>query len=285
MITTRTMVEADAPFGLELCRLVGWNQLAGDWRRLLVLDPQGVFIAEDDGRPCGTGSTVSYGGATAWIGMILVHPDFRRRGIGSTLMARCIEHLRDKHIAAIKLDATDEGRPVYLKLGFKDERPIQRYCLNRQDPGGASRPAAGAASLPLVTAADLGAMAALDLKAFGANRAGLLKSFLGDGFSAIVTGPGGRACGFARRGRQASYLGPLVAENPLVAQQVASSLLAQLPAGQVYWDVLPDNAAARQLAESCGFTVARRLTRMYLGDTMNPGEVGLVYGVAGFELG
>ena len=118
MLNIRLMRPADIPFGLELCRQAGWNQLEDDLRRLLELAPEGFFLAEDDGRPCGAASAVAYGVHTAWIGMVLVHKDFRRRGIGAQLMARCIETLRARRIESIKLDATDQGRPVYLKLGF-----------------------------------------------------------------------------------------------------------------------------------------------------------------------
>jgi hypothetical protein len=37
-------------FGLSLCRIAGWTQLEADWRRLLALSPEGVFVAEEGGR-------------------------------------------------------------------------------------------------------------------------------------------------------------------------------------------------------------------------------------------
>ena len=136
-------------------------------------------------------------------------------------------------------------------------------------------------------AADWPSICAMDLRAFGADRAALLRLLAADGPGAVVPGQGRaiRAWGFARRGSQASYVGPLVAADPEAAEAAARSLLAALPPGEVCWDILPDNAAARRLAEGLGFRVARELTRMYLGEEMNPGEVGRVYGAAGFELG
>ena len=128
MLRIRTMSADDIPMGLALCRFAGWNQLEADWRRLLALEPGGVFVAEQDGRPCGTAGTTCYDTRTAWIGMVLVHPDFRRRGVGSALMGHCVRHLQGRGIQSIKLDATDDGRPVYMKLGFKDERAIHRYA-------------------------------------------------------------------------------------------------------------------------------------------------------------
>jgi len=279
MVTIRAMRQEDIPFGLELCRVAGWNQLDADWRRLLALSPDGVVVAEDAGRPCGTASAVRFGRRIGWIGMILVHPDFRRRRVGTELMSRCVEHLRSRGMESIKLDATDEGRPVYRNLGFVDERPIHRYAGRRPATiaqAGAARP---------IQAADWMAISALDLRAFDADRIELLKRLAGDGPAGVVGDAGAvRAFGFARAGFEASFLGPVVAADGQAAREVVLSLLDQLPEGRVYWDLLPDSAEAVRLAEALGFAPARKLTRMHLGET-HPGRVELVYAGAGFELG
>jgi GNAT superfamily N-acetyltransferase len=289
------MTPLDFPFALELCRIAGWNHLPADWQRLLELDSGGVFLAEDDGRPCASVATISYGTTTAWIGLLQVQPDFRRRGIAAVLMNRAIDHLHRHRIETIKLDASDEGRSLYLKLGFRDERPVWRYCatagfappcrtaIHSADespgcPGDRCLPACSGAAPCLSDFSDL------DLRAFGADRAALLRSLRRDGFFAAIPGQGG-GYGFARPGAEAAQLGPLVAANPAVARRLVADLLRQLPPGRVFWDLLPDHAAARQLAEVLGFSVARRLTRMCLGDKMNSGDTSLVYATAGFELG
>ncbi|MCX8036253.1 MAG: GNAT family N-acetyltransferase [Candidatus Sumerlaeia bacterium] len=276
----RTMTADDIPLGLQLCRFAGWNQLEADWRRLLALEPDGLFVAEDAGIPCGTSSTTCYGKRTAWIGMVLMHPDFRKRGIGTALLVRCIEHLRARQIESIKLDATDLGRPVYLKLDFHDERPIWRY--RGQKPA----PSPPRCNVRPIASGDWPSIAALDRLAFDADRIALLKLLAADGDTAIIEAQGiVRAFGFARRGYHASFLGPVVASDDDAARAVIETLLAGLPNGEVFWDILPDNTACVAIAESLGFTVARRLMRMYLGDKVNPGDVGLVYGAAGFEVG
>jgi ribosomal protein S18 acetylase RimI-like enzyme len=280
MAELRLMRPQDIPAGLELCRLAGWNQLDADWRRLLELEPQGLFVADESGRVAGTASTTSYDRRTAWIGMVLVHPDFRRQGLGSALMTRCIETLRARGIQSIKLDATDQGRPVYLKLGFRDERPICRYA--GKVPG-------GVVASPLVRPLQPGdwpAVVALDEEAFGADRRRLLELLARDG-QAVVAAEGSRVrgYGFVRDGHLAAQIGPVVAADEAAAEAVARALLTGKTGRPLFWDVLPDNAGAARMAESLGLTVVRRLTRMVLGDTMNSGAVDRVYGAAGFELG
>ena len=51
-----------------------------------------------------------------------------------------------------------------------------------------------------------------------------------------------------------------------------------------YWDVLPLNAAALQLAQDLGFERARSLVRMVYGADLRGGDE-QVYGISGFELG
>jgi GNAT superfamily N-acetyltransferase len=279
MAEIRTMRHEDIETGLELCRFAGWNQIRSHWEVLLALAPDGVLVAEVDGQVRATASAVSHGGRTGWIGMILVHPDFRGRGIATSLMNRCIAHLRGLRVGGIKLDATDLGRPVYLKLGFKDERAICRYVGKR-----VSLPSSLGGVRPIAST-DWPIIARTDRAAFDADRTALLKLLHAQGHSAVVAaGPTIQAYGFARRGFHASSIGPVVAADPESARGLIVHLLDKLPEGEVYWDFMPDNAPCRELAESLGFTVARKLMRMYLGE-VNPGRLSMLYAGAGFELG
>ena len=276
----RRMGKEDIPLGFELCRLAGWNQTESDWARLLTLSPEGVFVAEYKGQPCATASATSYGTRTAWIGMVLVNPEFRRRSIGSSLMRHCIGYLRGKGVESIKIDASDQGRPVYLKLGFDDERPLHRYVGKR--PEGPQE----APEVPAFTPEVLDAVAECDRVAFGADRLPLLRLLSEQGLSAVVGATSGvKGYGFARTGTLASHIGPIVAVDADTAGQIARSLVAQLPEGMVCWDVLPDNVAAKALAASCGFTLHRRFTRMCLGSQVHTGDLSVIYGTAGLELG
>src|SRR6266581_1863470 len=87
-ISLRLLGPTDLAFADSLRELAGWNQTIDDWQTFLVLSPEGCFVAEWNGSPAGTATTVCYGKELAWIGMLLVHPAFRRRGIGRALLAR-----------------------------------------------------------------------------------------------------------------------------------------------------------------------------------------------------
>src|SRR6185436_14043087 len=113
LLRLRLLTRDDLPFADSVRALAGWNQTIADWERFLTAEPDGCFLAEWNGVPAGTATTMVYGLALAWIGMVLVHPDHRRRGIGRALLVRCIEHLRGRGVRGIKLDATPAGKEVY----------------------------------------------------------------------------------------------------------------------------------------------------------------------------
>ena len=130
--TIRTLKESDIPAAQRLRELAKWNQVDQDWRNLLSFEPNGCFVAEMDGRVVGSATSTRYvpnsgAGSFGWIGMVLVDPDYRRHGIGSTLLKRCIQYLKDCGVETVKLDATPMGKLVYEKLGFHDEYNIERW--------------------------------------------------------------------------------------------------------------------------------------------------------------
>lgn len=253
------LTERHLPAADELRRLAGWNQTPEDWERLLSFEPQGCFVAIDHGEVIGTVTTTTFGEQLAWIGMMLVHPDHRRRGIGTRLMQAALDYLKARGIACIRLDATPAGRPVYEKLRFVAEWTLTRYQAT--SVSGENSP-----NIREVTDADWPEVEKLDCAAFGVPRGRVLRSFAqGSRLSLIWSGVG---YGMLRPGSQSDYLGPLVcnrADTPLV-----SALLHAAGSRSVFWDVPDGNAAARGMAEHFGFSPVRPLTRMRLGPDSVP---------------
>jgi len=273
----RYLTSADIPFADSLRAIAGWNQTTRDWQRFLDLNPNGCLLAESEGRPVATATTVTYGGELGWIGMMLVHPDFRRRGIARVLIQHSIEILQSARVKAIKLDATPAGREIYLRMGFKDEFTITRYqheTAVAQKSGAAIRPA---------TQQDVGKIAELDQAATGASRENLLARLFADGSKTVVHESRSQITGYGmlRQGSLASYLGPIVATDPNHAQQIASTLAC----GKIFCD-LPDlNSAAAAWANSQNFTRQRTLTRMYLGKNVESATPQTYFAIAAPDLG
>jgi GNAT superfamily N-acetyltransferase len=274
MTQIRLLNRSDIPAVMELNRAAGWNQLEADWLRLLELEPEGCFVLLCDGRIAATATTVCYGRRLAWIGMVLTHPDFRRRGFGRRVTEEAIEYAERRAVEWIKLDATDMGRPLYLELGFEDEAPIERWKM--------VLPAADAArASPAPFQFDV----ALDREAFGAERSALLEN-LARGEAASIPGQGYI---MARPGANAFSVGPCVARSPLTARTLLEWLFSKHAGEPVFWDLLPANEPAVSLARQFGFAPARRLVRMVRRgrSAAEPFQANdsLVYAAAGFEYG
>src|SRR5438094_7966425 len=260
----RLMTEADIPAGMRLKELAGWNQTPSDWERFLRASPAGCFVAELDGRVCGTATTIVYEGRFAWIGMVLVDPECRGRGIGTRLLAKAIEHLDAVGVSTLKLDATPQGRPVYGRLGFVSEYEVERWTPERQPglagAGGSAAPRKRAAAGPAEQSAfasqpDLEGIVEFDRDVFGADRGGLLKSLDDDTPSfTLEARDRGKLQGYAlgRRGSRADHLGPWIARDESSARGLLAEFLRRSKRDTIVVDCVKLNRFPSGLAHSRG---------------------------------
>lgn len=280
----RNMTESDLPSALRLKTIAGWNQTAADWKRFMDASPRGCFVAEVDGEVRGTVTTISFEHRFAWIGMVLVDPEYRSKGIGTTLLHMAIRHLDEARVPTVKLDATPQGKPLYEKLGFVTEYEIERWSVQR--PTGKS---SAGHQMAEGTSAELPAsLLQLDRESFGAGRAELLKSLHRDApdFTLeIRTNEALQGYTFGRRGSFADHLGPWIAKDADTARTLLQSFLARSIRETVIADCLQENAMAVDLLRSCGFVYARPLTRMYRGPNDHPGCPESVCAIMGPEFG
>jgi hypothetical protein len=178
----------------------------------------------------------------------------------------------------MKLDATPQGKPLYEKLGFVDECEIERWELKRQAP----RPKLGA------TAHHLAEILHLDRAVFGADRSALLRA-LGESapeFVEVLAGPTGvSGYSFGRHGSHSDHLGPWVAKDESVAEQLLDAFLARSARDSVVVDCLKANPWARGALEARGFELVRPLTRMRRGENLYPGRPEMVCAILGPEFG
>jgi RimJ/RimL family protein N-acetyltransferase len=260
---------ADVPAAFELSCEAGWNQTLEDWRMLIELGPEGCFAIECDGRLAATTTLIRYGRRLAWLGMVLTGAEYRRRGFARSLVKRALELADAKGIETVKLDATEQGQPLYESLGFKAERPVERWSAKTRALRCANNDySASAASIAL-----------LDRDAFPADRSEALRSLFGRG-KAFVS-PQGYL--LQRPGHLAAYLGPCVSASSEAAEQLIKCCLAESE-GPWFWDLFPGNSKAVAIAAKFGFQPQRTLVRMYRGRELREPEQ-RIYAIAGFELG
>jgi len=245
----RLMTPADLPFADSLRALAGWNQTIEDWQRLLANEPKGCFLAEWSGAPVGTATTTVYAPNLAWIGMVLVHPTYRRRGIGRTLVERCIDHLRVRGVRCIKLDATPTGKQIYDALGFKDEWTLIRWVCHFTPPQ--SMAPEGIRNWRTTDAQEV---ESFDTAAFGASRTRLLPVLAQQSRCVLVLqSPSGvEAYGLLRPGSQALYLGPVAARSADTGLRLLETLAGRSEGQRMFLDIPDQNDAAVAWAKARG---------------------------------
>jgi len=281
----RTMTNRDVVAGLRLNTLAGWNQTATDWHRFLDASPEGCFVAEIDEQVCGTATTISYQERFAWIGMVLVDPQYRKRGIGTQLLRRTVEYLDQCGIPTMKLDATPQGQPIYEKMGFVTEYQIERWILKRLPDQIVKLATSNIAPL---TEAQLSTIQDKDQHVFDADRSQLLRSLHSETpeFAMGVFEQGAlRGYALGRRGSFADHLGPWMAESRSAAKTLIDEFLRRSSRDTLLVDCLTANPFATELLCARGFSPSRTLTRMYRGPNAFPGKPDSLCAILGPEFG
>ncbi len=291
----RALTLDDIPAAQRLRELAKWNQIDDDWRHLIGFEPNGCFAAIMDQKVVGTATTTRYTpnagpGSFGWVGMVLVDPEYRRHGIGSTLLKKCIQYLKDCGVETVKLDATPMGKLVYEKLGFVAEYELERwegvaraFTLDSEMAINSEPGIAIAHAKP----ADLPEIVDFDAAIFGARRAEVLEAWYRAWpercFVARQNGAV-KAYGLARRGTNFQQIGPVVGDQRLSAN-VLSMMLTELEDERVVVDAVTSNPWAKQAVEACGLKHQRPFLRMAFGANSSPGKPESMLAICCPELG
>ena len=269
---------------LALSKSAKWNQNEADWRLMLGFG-RGWGVSMPDGTLAASTLVLPYGAKFAWVAMVLVLPEHRRKGYATQLLRVALAELRKQAQTPI-LDATPDGHEVYVQEGFRDTWGFRRYVLRKK-----KNSTEGKIQTRPITDSDWPQILRLDARAFGASREILLKNLAARlPEAALVAKRRGQITGFVlgRDGREAKQVGPLIARD----EKTASALLAAAVGrtrSPVYVDIADHAADLQSWAQAQGFAFQRPFTRMVHGagpePAHAPGDAPLVYCPAGPELG
>jgi GNAT superfamily N-acetyltransferase len=272
--------EAVSPLSVE----AGWNQNLADWRFMLGAG-RGFGCVGPAGNWQASSLVLPLGQKLAWISMVLVSKDRRRGGVGTGLLKRCIDEVRSAGAVA-GLDATEQGRPIYLPLGFHDLYGIKRWHFDEARDGDVAAPAG--IRLRPVAMADLPKLGLYDRPLTGMERPSILAhlALRQPGRAWIAEDAAGKVVGFVlgREGRVATSLGPVVADSEAIALALIARAAAAAP-GPFIIDVPEAHGALRDWLLAQGATTPRGYTRMTLGEAKGLDDPTHVFALAGPELG
>lgn len=251
------------PFGMQLKSWANWNQLEADWNLLLNLSSGGAFVATIGGEPVGTTITINYQEAFYWIGMVLVAPANRGKGIGRHLLKAALTYALPK--GPVMLDATALGQPLYQSLGFQVVGEVVRMeCeVPTVVPGPSNF------EIQNIKQEDLSVLSSYDKRHLQFDRSLLLQDFFKRApASAFKAVRGESLMGYClgRAGSHFHHIGPIVAENEEIAQALlaaACRTVAQLP---LIIDVPNNKEHWVKSLRTRGFTAQRSFARMCNGE-------------------
>jgi GNAT superfamily N-acetyltransferase len=291
------MTVADIPLGLKLARQAGWNQIESDWRRFLAMQPDGCFVGELDGTAVATTAAFIFG-PVAWIAMVLVEIDSRRKGVATTLLKHALDFLDGQGVKTVRLDATTAGQPVYEKLGFVPEYPLTRYqgtvpisdCGFRiADSTHGANPQCchpGLRSGAAIINPQLKEIVAFDSRMTGTLREKMLVRLFEESPEITrVLHRDGQLEGYitGRRGANATLIGPCIA-TAYAGPALLSDALSRCAGQPVFIDIPRDNAPAIETAKKTGLSVQRHFTRMCRGERIKD-HVEAIWASSGPEKG
>ena len=281
-LTLRLMRQDEAAALVEWAAEEGWNPGLHDARIFWETDPESFIAAELHGQLIGGGTIVSYHREFGFMGLFIVRPEFRGRGLGTQLWHARVRLLQSrlKAGAAIGMDGVFEMQEWYAQGGFEFAHRSIRY----QGQGASVVRAPGlveAAEVPFERLADY------DRRCFPTWREGFLRSWLEqDGALALAATEGQTVKGYGviRRCGIGGKIGPLFADDADIAESLYTGLAAHLPGEPVFLDVPEINAFAMGIARRHQMQEVFGTARMYLGPRPKVAEH-RVYGITTFELG
>ena len=271
----------------------GWLPEKAKWSLLLEVSEVFGIDAPDggddgDGTDGGDGALAGavvltrYGADLASVGMMLVAARYGRMGLGRALMEHLLAEAGD---ATVTLFATDLGKPLYDKLGFRTIRRSAAFTGPfRADPFRAdpfrAEPAVTTATADNskmrtrpAAAADMASIIAVDKAAFGADRSRLLRRLPAFAGQLLVLETGRSIAGFAAawQNHTSTVIGPVVAPDGAAARRLIGDLAAGIR-GQVRLDLDPDRPELPAWAVRHGLQPAGLNAVMAYGDRLPPGD-------------
>lgn len=274
----RIMDRADMDFAINWAATEGWNPGKNDADCFYGVDPNGFFLGELDGEPIGCISAVAYNISFGFIGFYIVKAEYRGKGYGICLWDAALAYMGSRSVG---LDGVPAQQENYQKSGFKFAYRNIRY--KGGDFGG--EPASSSiVSLEEVPFAEL---VRYDSNLFFTSRPQFLKGW--------IKQPRCVALGIKKDNRLAGYgvirkcqagfkIGPLFADNDLLAEELLHALGKHALDAPVYLDVPEINRAAVFLANRHGMVKVFETARMYSKQVPEL-PVERIFGVTSFELG
>jgi len=281
-LSLRDATGEDLPRIAKLRDDIGWG--AHEWALRSVIGQRHarcVVVTDGDGAMAAVGSGIAYG-PLGFVGNMIVAEAHRRRGVGSAVLHTITDFLEKAGCQRLELNATSEGRPLYERhefrtIGTSSTARIGRELALSADPGVTVRQAG---------AVDLEAVAAYDRPRFGGDRLPVLESLLGNSAArCLLAEVGGSLVGYACLRTDTPRIGPVLADDPHIAETLLVHAFASAPtADELRLNLPPNNRPGAEWLRGLGVEIEPWDGRMGRGPQIARRD-DTVYGMAVGALG
>lgn len=263
--------------------LEGWNPGLNDASLFWSIDPEGFLGIELDGEFAGGGAVIRHSASFGFMGLYIVDPAYRGRGLGRILWGARRDSLllRLSPGATIGLDGVDAMVGFYERGGFRRTTRHRRF----RSPEGVAF--SGTGETICASRIELEQFLLMDALCFpGGPRRSL---------ATWISQPGAISRAVVRDGRLQGYgvlrpcltgwrVGPLFAEETQAAEVILTSLLESAQGQPVFIDAPDNNSRAVELCKALGMEEVFGCERMYLGPApaIDPRRI---FGVTTLEVG
>jgi GNAT superfamily N-acetyltransferase len=260
----------------------GWNPGPHDADVFWATDPEGYYGYYQDDTLIAGGAIISYNKAYGFMGLFIVHPEYRNRGTGRELWYQRRDLLisRLKKGAPIGMDGVVAMQPFYEQGGFTIAFRDVRYEKT-------GIPCSVDARVVPIRPATLPAVMDYDEKCFGFPRPQFMKPWLtlpeNKNFSFLEHN---RLRGFSivRKANTGYKIGPLFADNQQIAEELYKAALNAVPGEPVFLDIPLINQDAADLMNRFQANPVFECARMYYGKPPAH-NTNHIFGITTFELG
>jgi GNAT superfamily N-acetyltransferase len=211
------------------------------------------IVTEIENKIAGFGNGILNGKA-GWIGNIIVLPEYRNRGIGYELTNFLVEYFKSKGCKQQLLIASDMGKNIYTKIGFKISSTYQFFKVGTMFPNYPK-----VSRIRKIKEGDFTSLKKLDKEATGEERFHLIERFFSTGWVYSHEESG------EIRGIYLPDLGSglVIAKDPEAGLELLKFRLSQ---GKTNAVLPSENEAAINLLKHEGYQPYQTLPRMVLGD-------------------
>lgn len=260
---------------LSLATIVGWDY---DLEEIQTLLYSGTIFGHItlEKKVISCAAIIPYGSKLASIGMVIVHPNYRGRGLAKTLLLQCMNQVPKN--MALMLIATKEGRPVYEKLAFKEYSHVTKLL----GEGKRMKLELDDYTIHPLEQTDLEEMFIFDQAAFGSSRVLFLENRIKQAKDSLVLkNRKGVMVGYALTVKKTSNLviGPIVAQDEEQAILLIKTIIANNQ-GSIRIDIVEGKNTITEELQKLGFQIVNRPPVMVKNMETFPKRNNCLYAIA-----